>query len=237
MISILIPVYNTAAIFLNECINSCLNQTFKNYEIVIIDNGSTNQDTLDILNKYTGRDNIKVFKCDRIEGKKNLSVALNYGLQKCKYNLIARMDSDDIMCHDRLQKQKDFFMTNEDVDILGGQIKIFPQGQITNHKNIITKDIALNSYWFINHPTVMFKKDKILSIGGYKEEPELFAEDYELWIKSLINNLKIRNLKDVVVFYRSHGNNLTRKTEKSPTYYDDLKAQQEKLRRVYNDID
>jgi len=83
----------------------------------------------------------------------------------------------------------------------------------------------------------MFKKDKILSIGGYKEEPELFAEDYELWIKSLINNLKIRNLKDVVVFYRSHDNNLTRKTEKSSTYYDDLRAEQEKLRRAYNDID
>lgn len=230
MISVLIPVWNTPPIYLKECIDSCLFQTIQDYEIVIVDNESNSQHTLDLLNQYKSNDKIKVFTCPRQEGKKNLSVALNYGLKYCKYNLVARMDSDDIMIYDRLQKQRDYMLSNKDVDILGGQIYVFPHNYSTNHQKLVTKQLALSSQWFINHPTVMFKKDKILNIGGYREYPELFAEDYDLWIKCLINDYKIVNLPDVLVRYRAHDNNLTKKTMTNPNYNKDMKEIQNKLR-------
>lgn len=231
MISILIPVYNTEPLFLQECFESCLAQTIQDYEIVVVNNGTSNPTTNKLLDAYSKKsEKFKILDCDRQPNKKNLSIALNYGLRNCKYNLVARMDSDDVMLPDRLEKQRKFLLEHSDVGVLGGQIKINPGGHVTNHPTNITKEVALSSFWFINHPTVMYRKDKILSIGGYKESPELFAEDYELWIKCLINNIKIKNLSDTLVNYRSHGNNLTKLTEKDPNYYNNMRVEQNKLR-------
>ena len=215
MISILIPVYNTNKQFLYDCINSCFRQTFQQFEIVIVDNGSNSVETIDTLHYFSKLEKIFVYKCERQAGKKNLSVALNFGLEKCKYNLVVRMDSDDVMDEKRLEKQYEYFLEHAEVDILGGQIYIPAWGSITNHPNIITKQLAASSTWFINHPTVMFKKEKILSIGGYKEEPEYFAEDYDLWLRSLTEGLQIHNLHDVIVYYRVHENNLSKTTERN----------------------
>lgn len=215
MISILIPVFNTNKQFLIDCINSCLKQTFQEFEIIIIDNGSNNIETVEVLESFSNLEKISVYRCERQNGKKNLSVALNFGLEKCKYNLVARMDSDDVMDERRLEKQFKYLLDNPEVDILGGQIYIPAWGSITNHPNIITKQFAASSTWFINHPTVIFKKEKILSIGGYKEEPEYFAEDYDLWLRSITEGFQIHNLNDVIVYYRVHENNLSKTTEKN----------------------
>ena len=138
MISILIPVYNTPANYLKDCLESCITQSFPDYEIVVVDNGSTNLETLDILNFYKLQKKINLFHCPRKKQKKNLSIALNYGLKKCKYNLVARMDSDDVMLKNRLKLQYDYFFKNKEVDILGGQIRIFPGDTSTNHKEFIS---------------------------------------------------------------------------------------------------
>ena len=76
----------------------------------------------------------------------------------------------------------------------------------------------INSIWFINHPTVMFNKEKIVEIGGYREEPEFIAEDYELWTRSLKNNLNIYNMNDILIKYRVHDSNLTFKDKNNPYY-------------------
>ena len=86
MISVLIPVYNTNALYLKQCLESCLVQTIDDYEIVIIDNESDNLQTLEMLEEAKKHEKIRVFVCPRQSGKKNLSVALNYGLSKCKFN-------------------------------------------------------------------------------------------------------------------------------------------------------
>jgi glycosyltransferase involved in cell wall biosynthesis len=92
MISILVPVYNTKKQFLEDCINSCLKQSFKEFEIILIDNGSVLQETIDTLEKFSKLEKISIYKCDRQAGKKNLSIALNFGLSKCKYNLINELN-------------------------------------------------------------------------------------------------------------------------------------------------
>jgi glycosyltransferase involved in cell wall biosynthesis len=217
MISVVIPNYNTKYEFFVECIDSVVKQTFENFEIIIVDNGS--EDALfQKYNEYTKNIvNLKLLKCDRIKNKKNLSVALNYGINNSSYNIIARMDADDIMLPDRLVKQYNYLINNN-VDIVGGQLEYMNDSNKTNHPLIITKEIPINSIWFINHPTVMFKKDKIVKIGLYQEEPEFIAEDYELWTRSLKNDLIIHNISDVVIKYRVHENNLTFKDKKNPYY-------------------
>jgi len=220
MISVVIPNYNTKYEYFVECIESVVKQDFNNFEIIVVDNGSE-----EILFKkyeeYT-KDikNLKLLRCDRIPNKKNLSVALNYGILNSKYDVVARMDADDIMLKDRLTKQYNYLINNK-VDILGGQLEYLNNSGRTNHPTIVTKEIPINSIWFINHPTVMFRKNKIIEIGLYKEEPEFIAEDYELWTRSLKNDLVIHNINDVVIKYRVHEGNLTFKDKANP-YYESL---------------
>lgn len=236
MISILMPVFNTKKEFLIQSINSCLKQTFKEFEIIIVNNESTLEETIDTLEFFKNNKKIKIFDCPRKDKKKNLSVALNFGLNLCKYEYIARMDSDDIMMPDRLEKQIKYMLENPEVDILGGQIYIIPNNTRTNHPNVVNKELVLKTDWLLNHPTVMFKKSKITNIGGYFEDYEHFGEDYELWLRSLINRLKIHNIADIVLFYRTHENNLTEQTKKNPNYFHNMNKIFNNFLQIYDSI-
>jgi len=224
MISILMPVYNTEPIFLKSCLESIERQTFKYYETIVVDNESDNLETLEILNKYKNQEKIKLYTCKRKVGRRNISRALNYGLKKCKYEFVARMDSDDIMVDDRLQKQLIYMISNPEVDICGGQVT----GQIkTRHKEIIDQDEYKKSEWFMNHPTIMFKKTKILDLGGYDELPEFCPEDFLLWTRALKNNLILRNMQEILLYYRIHDNNLSAKDMKKADWQKAVKKASE----------
>lgn len=219
MISILMPVYNTNSYDLHNSIDSCLEQTFKNFEIIIVNNSSNLDETIKTLDHYSANNKIKIFNCERHFDEKNISNALNCGLEKCSYDLVARMDSDDIMLPERLEKQYAYMLENSNVDILGTQI-IINNLNITNHPLVITNKIAANSTWFLNHPTVLYKKQKIIDIGGYKNKPSYIVEDLELWFRCLTNGLVIHNLPEVLLKYNFNNNNETKKTEKMNNYHD-----------------
>lgn len=204
MISILIPIYNTPIEYIQECFDSIDSQTFQDFEVIIVNDGSNEEVTTFLKN--VNKERYYVFH----QENSGISKALNHGLQKCKFNLIARMDGDDIMMPDRLSKQFNYFKYN-DVDILGTQIQLFGIGQnnqITNHPLIIPKDMMAKSDWFLNHPSIMFKKDKILQIGGYNSEFD-GLEDLELWCRALYSNYKLRNLSDMLLRHRRHSDNAT----------------------------
>jgi glycosyltransferase involved in cell wall biosynthesis len=202
MISVLIPVYNTDREVLKECINSVLGQTEQNFEIIVVDNQTEIPDTIEFLNEINQHEKISVVKCERQLGKKNLSVALNEGLKCCKYNLVARMDADDVMLPDRLEKQLNYMQEN-DVDILGGQCIQMSTGVVGR---VMPEEVPPNMFYyrdhFLNHPSVMFKKDKIVEVGGYQETPDHTAEDFLLWTNCLKAGCKIANLKDAVLVFR-----------------------------------
>jgi len=222
MISVLIPVYNTKVNYLEECLNSVYGQTYKRYEIIIINNGSTNNDTNDYL-KNINQNMTYVYNCERQAGKKNLSIALNYGLTKCSYEYVARLDSDDIILPERLEKQIHYMIMNPQVDILGTQLQqMFGNKHITNHPLYIPQDYYRVSTHFINHPSVMFKKSKILSIGGYKESPEHIPEDFILWTKALKKGLIIHNLPEILVYYRNRQDNLSEIDSKYKEWYEEI---------------
>jgi glycosyltransferase involved in cell wall biosynthesis len=223
MISVLIPVYNTKSEYLKECFDSVLNQTWSAFEIVVINNESTNYDTIEVLNDLFVRQlpNVKMATVKRQQGKKNLSIALNAGLQLCEFEYIARLDSDDVMLPDRLEKQIHYMITNPNVDVLGGQAQnMFGDKHITSHPLRIPQDYYKRSTHFLNHPSVMFKKSSILKIGGYKESPDHIPEDFVLWAKALKNGCTIHNLPDIVINYRNREDNLSEIDSRHKEWYD-----------------
>lgn len=202
MISILIPIYDTPIEYLNQCFDSIDNQKFKNFEVIIVNDGS-NEKISTFLSSIK-KSNYFIFH----QEKGGISKALNYGLERCRYDLVARMDGDDIMLPERLEKQYNHIMLN-DIDVLGTQMELFgSKNELTKHPINISKDIILKSDWFINHPTVIFKKNVIINIGGYNSDFD-GLEDLELWCRLLVNGYKIGNLPDILLRHRRHDDNAT----------------------------
>lgn len=202
-ISILIPIYNTPIEYIKECFESIDIQTNQDFEVVVVNDGS-NEEITSYLNSITNEKYNILHK-----EKEGISKALNYGLSHCKNNIIARMDADDIMMPDRLEKQIHFFTSNS-VDILGTQMQLFGniEETLTYHPPTIEKDIMIHSEWFMNHPSVMYKKDVILYLGGYDSNFD-GLEDYHLWCRALLNDFKLANMSDVLVRHRRHNENAT----------------------------
>ena len=214
------PVYNTNLIYLKQCIKSISCQTFKNkIQLVIIDDGSN-----EIIKEYL--DGLKLddrFTITIHHNEQNLGIckSLNVGLDLCENELIARMDSDDAMMPNRLQVQYDYFKNKPDTDILGSGIKIFNELKMMMHIDE-TFPLEIDPKWrinkninyFIPHPTVMFKKSCIKELNGYDELLKGYPEDFDLWIRALIKRKKIRMTNQVLLLYRSHSDQLSRKMSK-----------------------
>jgi glycosyltransferase involved in cell wall biosynthesis len=227
MISIVIPVYNTPIDFIKECVNSIHSQTFKDYEVILVNDGS-NEEVSGFL-KTLVKDNWYLFE----KKKEGISKALNLGIQKSKHDLICRMDADDIMLPERLEKQFQYFQKNN-LDILGGQMELFGESSsITSHPVDIPTDIMRYKDWFMNHPTVMFKKDSITKVGGYNPEFD-GTEDLELWCRSLANGLTIKNLTDIIVRHRRHGDNATLRNNLNEILQKNFQLRNYYLNIIYN---
>jgi len=214
MISTVIPVYNTKSEWLDLAVQSILSQTFKNFEIILVDDGSTNQSTLDSLKKYDEYPNVRIIYLEKNIG---ISGAINKGIKESKYNLIARMDSDDIAHSSRFQTQFNYLYMNPRVDLVGTDVDFIEEhngeykrtNKLTKHPRIITREIAKESFWFINHPTVMFRKQSILDVGGYDESLKGLAEDYELWVRMINNGKVMHNINNTEFLLRGHSDSYT----------------------------
>jgi glycosyltransferase involved in cell wall biosynthesis len=209
MISIVMPVYNTPADWFEQSVLSCLNQTLQQFELIIVDNESDSKETLSVLKRVQNIDKIKIVSSPRQKDKRNVAVAINTGIKNSKYEFIARMDSDDWMYPERLEKQVNYLKDNPDVYVVGAQMKIIQTKQVTNHPQVLTSETIryYDTGWFINHPTVMLRKKLFDKIGYYTETPVYFPEDYELWSRCLAKNIKIANMSECLLNYNRHGQN------------------------------
>ncbi|EKF9404108.1 glycosyltransferase [Vibrio cholerae] len=201
-ISVLMSLYEKESpSFLVMCLNSLKVQSRPADEIIIVVDGNIGFELTFILNEYKNTLPIEIVYLPNSLG---LGAALNEGLKCCKGNLIARMDTDDICMKDRLEKQENYF-DSYDVDILGSAAFVidFSGEHIGERVNPSTHNAIVDSLWcnpFI-HPSVMFKKASIDSIGSYN--PELRRrQDYELWFRAAKNGLKLANLEDKLIKYR-----------------------------------
>jgi glycosyltransferase involved in cell wall biosynthesis len=207
-VSVIIPVYNTPAEWLHLAVESTKNQTYKDLQILLIDDCSTDEETKNACQSLEDSDpRVEYY---RLEENRGISGALNVGLHYAESEWVFRMDADDIMLPERIQVQMDYLQQNPSVDILGGGLFYLAKhegnwGYDTNpviHPSVVDREIGKKSHWFINHPTVAYRKSKILEIGGYDESLRGLPEDYELWCRSLRNELIIHNLPVPLIFLR-----------------------------------
>lgn len=214
LISIVMPVYNAGS-FLREALDSVLSQTYKNWELICVDDGSTDN-SLDILQEYVLIDSrIKVFKNHKNQG---VSTTTNYAIGKCHGQYLARMDADDVMTPDRLDKQITYLGKNPQVVVLGGQCqlinekdqsigqKIFP----CNHQEIYQ---MMYQAMPIQQPTMMINLKLIPSSFSWYEKKTNTAEEVDLLFK-LFKYGEFANLPDFILNYRLHGQNLSLKNPK-----------------------
>ncbi len=192
-LSVILPIYNGMP-YLDEAINSLLNQTYQNFIIYAIDNGSTDG-TSDFLLELN-EDKIKYIRCE----EKNLVNALNIGLEIANTPFIARMDADDISFPKRFEKQIKYLNKNRGIDFVGtfGQYvgldgqRHFKINLPINHDDII---LAMRKKRYaIIHPSIMFRREIILPDGRYKKE-YFPCEDFELFLR-IGDRIKFANISE-----------------------------------------
>lgn len=219
-ISILIPSYNTPKEYLKECIDSICNQTCINtytFEIIWINDGSSQERTIDLeesLEKFKTYKNINlIYKC--LPTNQGICNALNTGLNLCSNELIFRMDSDDIMFPNRIQTQIDFMVQNPQCMICGTQLYNYEYNNNkwmrSNFRSNLPEKLSWYDYlknplpWFMNHPSLCYRKQAIERVGKYSEDPiikESKMEDFELELRFLKTFGMIYNIKDPLIIYR-----------------------------------
>lgn len=208
LVSVLMPAYN-AEKYIGEAIKSILNQTFTDFEFIIIDDCSSDK-SWDIIKKYAKADKRIV----ALRNKHNLGgcMILNKGLSLARGEYIARADHDDWSYPDRLEKQLDFIELHPEVGIVGGMMEIINEtGKVIGKRkyNLSDKEIRKKIFWYspFSHPLVLMRKIVIDKVGYYN--PEFApADDYELYFR-IGKVSKFANLEDVLLKYRVVTNSMT----------------------------
>ncbi len=215
-ISILMPVFDTRPAYLAECWESIRAQTFREWELVLVDDGSTSAETIAEIDRIAKDPRVVLIRVDENQG---IAHALNLGLKRCRANLVARMDSDDKMMPTRLERQFVYMQAHPDVTVLGTQIQAIDKetDQLiwapTEHPEQVTEGYInhqrINSeIFFLNHPSVMLRRSEVINLGGYPKYR--VAQDLGLWLKVVMAGLKIHNLPTVELHYRLHANQISK---------------------------
>ncbi len=200
-ISVVMPVYNTKEEWLREAIESILNQSYKDFEFIIIDDGS-DKSIEPIVNSYN--DDRIVFIRQNNQG---IARSLNSGFKIAKGEYIARMDSDDISMPERFEKQVTFLDNNPQITVLGSWFETFPKKEIYKHpKN--PKYLDFTKFCCIAHLSVMLRRS-VFEKFNLTYNPNYKCEDYELWSRA-VRILDFYNLQEVLLKYRVHSSNASK---------------------------
>lgn len=213
-VSILMPVFDTPAAYLSECWESIRAQTFREWELVLVDDGSRAAETIAEIDRIAGDPRVVLIRLDENQG---IASALNVGLTRCRGRLVARMDADDQMIPTRLERQCAYLRTHPDVVVLGTQLQAIDWEtnrllSPTSHPEHVTEEFIkhqrdTSEIWFLNHPTVMLRPREVMNLGGYPSYR--VAQDLGLWLKVAQAGLKIHNLPTVELHYRLHPNQVS----------------------------
>ncbi|MGB2676646.1 MAG: glycosyltransferase [Candidatus Acidiferrum sp.] len=206
-VSVVMSVFNGEE-FLSEVIDSVLNQSFHDFEFVVVDDGSTDA-TADILSKYVLRDGrIRVLR----NGKKGRAASLNLGISLANGKYVANTDADDLAMPGRLEEQVAFMERNPEVGVLGAAFELITDsGEVIDIIRHPLEDSQIRSamlrYNPICHSSVILRKDIVLALGGYRSIL-VPSEDYDLWLR-MSERSRLANLHNVLVRYRVHANQMS----------------------------
>jgi len=213
-VSILMPVRNEER-YLSQAIASIRRQTVENWELVAVDDGSSDA-TPAILDAAAAADNrIRVLR----NPGRGLVPALNHGLGACRAPLVARMDGDDISHPCRLASQLRLLEDSPEVDLVASSFRHFPrnglktgmlayeewQNSLLSHE-LVTADLFVESPFV--HPSVMFRRKTVLAVGGYREMG--WAEDYDLWLRLAAAGARFARIDAPLFFWRDRPERATR---------------------------
>lgn len=230
LVSIVMPVRN-AALTLEDCLQSILAQTLTAWELIAVDDDSED-DSLNLLQETARSDSrIRVLSPGRI----GLIAAINLGNESARADLIARMDADDLMLPERLQKQFDYLCEHLDVELVASRVHLFPEEQIqSGYREYIRwqngcltpKQIADHIYLEspLANPSVMFRKQLFERFGGYRDGP--FPEDYEFYLRLHQSGVRMAKLPEILLHWRDSADRTTRTDPRySRRAFDDIRAE------------
>lgn len=199
--------------FLFNAIDSCLNQTFEEFEIVVICNGTLRNEIADsLIDKYINEERLTIIVSDI----SFLTHSLNLGLDFCRAEFVARMDADDLCLPDRLEKQMSYMLQNPNVAVLGSSYKIIDEeGRVGDVVELPVDDVSIRDRLFwtnpICHPSVVYKRDLIRKAGGYMGGVQ--AEDYDLWLRlHADDSIVFAAIAEPLLLYRSNNISNSRKS-------------------------
>ncbi|EIF39806.1 glycosyltransferase [Streptococcus sp. SK643] len=199
--SVLMSVYiKENPIFLKYAIESIQNQTMKPSEIILVEDGPLTPELYQVLDQVEAESEIPVKRCP-LEENQGLGLALRYGVLQCQYDIIARMDTDDIAVADRFEQQI-HLMEQENLDLLGGHIAEFIDNpkEVVSYRRVPTQHADIVAYQRMrsafNHMTVMFKKNMVLKAGNY--EDGLYMEDDLLWLNMIAAGARTGNVDQIL---------------------------------------
>lgn len=201
IVSIIMPVYN-AEQYIEEAIDSILNQTMSDWEMIIVNEATTTDSTNDIVTRYMKKDaRIKLVSNER---KLGISKSLNVGLRLAEGKYVARMDADDISLPNRLEEQVRYMDEHPEIGISGCDYEV--QGESWNSNLLVDEDeIKADLLFFVplRHPTIIMRKEMLDRNNLEYSEIFLAAEDYDLFVRSK-KCFKISNLDKKLLIYRRH---------------------------------
>ncbi len=207
LVSVLLPVYNGAK-YLNEAIESILNQSYQNLEFVIINDGSTDK-TEEIIKTYTDK-RIRYFK----QSNMGLAGTLNKGIGLAQGKYIARQDADDIALPGRIEKQVKFLENNPEYAMVGTHAAIWVEEKPAKKKHLHPSlNESLKFHLLFHNPfvhsSITMKKEIFNELSGYVADNASQPEDYELWCR-ISRKYKIHNIPEVLQIYREVGGSICR---------------------------
>lgn len=211
--SVLISLYDKEVPqYLNGALNSVFSQTILPDQVVLVQDGPINELLQSVVDKYKAKFvTLEVFPLEKNVG---LSAALRYGLEKCRNELVMRMDSDDVCYPNRFEEMVRFFCDYPNLEVAGSFATIINEEGRQGKELLVptSEEEIYRKVWacpFI-HPTVCFKKSALLRIGSYAENPGPRQDDYELWFRVVKGGLKCMNLDKPLLHYRFTSGNVVR---------------------------
>lgn len=223
--SVLLSVYyREQSSFVRLSLDSIFNQTVKPAEVILVEDGPLTPELYSVIDEYSRKyAELKIVKLPKNCG---LGSALNEGLKHCSYDLVARMDTDDICKPHRFESQLRLFDEHPEIDVCSSWVDEF----INNTDNVVARrkipewnnDIVRYAKCRcpINHPAVMYRRSKVIAVGGYQG----FPEDVYLWVKLMLSGAVFYNIQESLIFFRT-SNDMYRRRGGWKYAKDEIKAQ------------
>jgi GT2 family glycosyltransferase len=210
LISVCLPVYNTER-YVGQAIESILNQTLGDFELLILDDGSTDG-SLEVLRRYADRDP-RIHLTSR--PNKGLAPSLNELVDQSRGEFLARMDADDVALPERFERQVEYLRAHPDCVLVGSRVRLIdPDGdplcdwcKLQDHESLDAIFLRGERSTEISHPAIIMRRDAVLAVGKYR--PFEVIEDVDLFLR-LAERGRIANLPEVLLQYRIHASNISK---------------------------